>query len=70
MKRSGGVSCILTRCTYAENLEVIQPLVWELWHILAPNVGVVGHMTRGGSTYVESFRTIAPAVSKHDNFEL
>jgi hypothetical protein len=73
------MSCILTRCTYDTNLEMIQPLVQESYStygvfgfgplVVKPRIRIrteiwsVQSFHLGG-TYVQSFRSIIPAVTK------
>jgi hypothetical protein len=72
------MSCILIRCTYDINLEMMQPLVQEFWHfvfsVLAPwwpsqesdwtEIWSVSELLLPSGTYVQNFRSIDPAVTK------
>jgi hypothetical protein len=65
------MSCILIRYTYDNNLEMIQPLVQELYHFLCirfwPPGGQAKNQTGANlpiGIYVQGFKSKAPAVRK------
>jgi hypothetical protein len=71
IKNSGNMSCILIRCTYDKNLEMIQPLVQELAlfvFVAKPRIrldrNLVCELLLPSGIYLQSFGSMAPVVTK------